>query len=159
MSDASPAAPLPEPTAEDEELALEFLRIREETRLRGTPAGGQRCGTCHYVLDAGEPISTCWHDDLEIPVGRSWWCDRWTPAGQSPDAPTVVDRRADDAVRARVVTAQGWRDRPTDGQQCRTCRYYLTPDDAVSYCWRPGMQVGVGADHWCRGWEVPPSAV
>lgn len=159
MPDASPPAPLPEPTAEDEELALELLRIRDETQLRGSPEGAERCGTCHYVLDADQSLSTCWHQDLEIPVGRSWWCDRWTPAGQSPEEPSAAHRRIDDAVRARRVASERWRDHPIDGHQCRTCRYFLSPQDAVSYCWRPGMQVGVGADHWCRGWEVPPGAM
>lgn len=147
--------PLPEPTAEDEELALSFLRIKDETQLRGTPEGHQRCGTCHWVHDPGPAISTCGHEDLEIPVGHSWWCDRWAAPG---DPTSAAHRPAAAAVRTRVET-EGWQHGPVDGQQCRTCRYYLDPEDSVSYCWRPGMQVGVGADHWCRGWELPPGAV
>lgn len=159
MPDASDAPSLPEPTEEDEVLALAFLEVKDAVDLQGTPAEDQRCGTCHFVHDPARAISLCWHDDLGIPVGTAWRCDRWTPAGEADVEEPPARRRAAETLQVDVVERQRWRDHPVEGALCRTCRYVLTPEDTVSYCWRPGMQVGVGFDHWCRGWEAPPGAL
>jgi hypothetical protein len=52
-------------------------RLIRLTALRGTPVDGDHCGTCHYYLDAGEPMAFCWHDKLQTLVGAEWWCQHW----------------------------------------------------------------------------------
>lgn len=151
--------PLPEPTERDEELALELIGTKDETRLRGTPRGQQRCGTCHFYADPDTAISYCWHDTLEIMVGSSWWCDRWAQVGGPDEQASPEALRTGARLHVDKVEAMQWRDHPRSDEQCNTCRYYLNPAESVSYCWHPGLQTGVGFDHWCQGWAQIPGAV
>lgn len=151
--------PLPEPTERDEELALEFIRIKDDTSLRGTPERGRRCDHCHFYADTDEPIAYCWHDDLEIMVGGSWWCDRWEEVGAPEEQASQEDRTTATTLHVDKVESQQWVDHPTSGEQCNTCLHYLNPDESVSYCWHPELQVGVGFDHWCQGWEQIPGEI
>jgi len=156
---------VPEPPAKDEELALEFMRIKDETNLRGTPLSGgaspdqgdQRCDNCHFYADTNQDISYCWHEKLEIMVGREWWCDRWEEIG-APDQ-EMSDEQVTESKRKwyALVEDNQWLNEPKFGEQCNTCLYYLDPDDSVSYCWHPKLQVGVGHDHWCTWWEEAPT--
>ena len=43
-----------------------------------------------------------------------------------------------------------------DQEKCENCRYYLNPDDDISYCWHPQLRVLVGAEWWCQWWEAIP---
>lgn len=158
MSDPIADMPVPEPTEKDEELALDFIRIKDETNLRGTPEGDQRCDNCHWYHDTGQAISYCWHDKLEIMVGGSWWCDRWEEIGKPDDEESPEQKRTAMELYFDKVEDQQWVDQPKFGEQCNTCLYYLNPDDSVSYCWHPKLQVGVGFDHWCQWWEEIPGA-
>lgn len=71
------AMPVPEPTARDEELALEFLCVKDRTNLRGRPEGGQRCDSCHFYADPTREIAYCWHPELQVGVGFDHCCRRW----------------------------------------------------------------------------------
>ena len=148
--------PVPEPTPKDEELALAFIQVKEETNLRGTPEGDQRCDNCHFYANTDEDISYCWHDKLEIMVGREWWCDRWEEVG-APDE-EISREQVTESKRLwyEKVEDNQWLNQPKFGEQCNSCLYYLNPDDSVSYCWHPKLQVGVGFDHWCTWWEAIP---
>ncbi len=148
--------PVPEPTERDEELALEFIRIKDETNLRGTPDGDQRCDNCHFHANTDKAISYCWHDELEIMVGGSWWCDRWEEIGAPDEPESPEDRTTAMKLYFDKVEEQQWLDHPKFGEQCNTCLYYLNPDESTSYCWHPRLQVGVGFDHWCQGYEEIP---
>lgn len=148
--------PVPEPTEKDERLALELIRVKDETGLRGSPDGDQRCAACHFYDDAHEEIAYCWHDRLERMVGGAWWCDRWEPVGEPDAQESEQDQQAAGRLHAALVEDQQWTAAPRFGQQCDTCLYYLNPGASVSYCWNPRMQVAVGADHWCRSWEQIP---
>jgi hypothetical protein len=44
-----------------------------------------------------------------------------------------------------------------DSERCRTCVYYLDPDDDLSYCWHSQLRILVGADWWCQWWEAIPT--
>lgn len=148
--------PLPEPTAKDEELALEFIRIKDETNLQGRPERDQQCGTCHFYDDPGKHVAYCWNDQLEIMVGGAWWCDRWKAIGESEDEESADDEQTARKLQFELVEDQQWLDHPRFGEQCSSCLYYLNPDESVSYCWHPKMQVGVGFDHWCQSWAKTP---
>lgn len=148
--------PVPEPTEEDERLALELIRVKGETDLRGFPEGDQRCDACHFYDDPDEEIGYCWNDRIERMVGGAWWCDRWEQAGTADARESKADQQTAARLHAELVEDQQWTAEPRFGQQCNTCLYYLNPDESVSYCWNPGLQVGVGFDHWCRWWEQIP---
>lgn len=151
-----PERAFPEPTAEDEDLALEVMQLANRTNLRGRPDGKQRCGTCHFRQDPDQAISYCWHAELGIMVAGSWVCDRWTPPGTTEDATTRAQQRTASTLHAATVEAQHWEDQPRGDEKCSTCLYYLNPDDTVSYCWHPRLQVAVGFDHHCRWWAPIP---
>jgi hypothetical protein len=53
-----------------------------------------------------------------------------------------------------VAKVSALRGTPLDGDQCRTCLYYLEPDDKFSFCWHEKLQILVGADWWCHHWEM-----
>jgi hypothetical protein len=153
---SEPDLPVPEPTEEDERLALDFIRIKDETSLKGTPEGDQRCDNCHFYLEMSEDISYCWHDKLEIMVGGEWWCDRWEAIDAVPDQPTEEERKTGMLLKYDKVEDQQWVNEPKFGEKCDDCLFYLSPDESVSYCWHPKLRVGVGADHWCQWWEPAP---
>lgn len=153
------STPVPEPTEGDEKLALALTRIKDATHLRGTSEGGRRCDTCHFYAAPDQPIAYCWHDELEIMVAGSWCCDRWEQVGRPDEQPSQEDRTTARRLHVDKVEAQHWLDHPNLDQQCNTCLYYLNPEESVSYCWHPGLQTGVGFDHWCRGWQEIPGHV
>lgn len=161
---SEPDLPIPEPTERDEELALAFMRTKDETGLRGFPSsdgaspegGDQRCDNCHFYSDTSQEISYCWHDKLEIMVGGSWWCDRWEAVGESDEVMSHEDVVESKKQWYTLVEDNQWVAQPKFGEQCNACLYYLDPDASVSYCWHPKLQVGVGHDHWCTWWEEIP---
>lgn len=51
---------------------------------------------------------------------------------------------ADDAVLRAV---------PNGDERCDNCRYYLNPDDELSYCWHPKLRILVGGAWWCQWWD------
>jgi hypothetical protein len=69
--------PIPQPTKEDEKLALQLRHLLEDATLKGQPYGQERCDNCMYYLSPDEKISYCWHSKLRILVGASWWCQWW----------------------------------------------------------------------------------
>jgi hypothetical protein len=156
MSD--PEFPVPEPQEQDERLALEFIKVKEDTSLKGEPEGDQRCDNCHFYLDTDEDISYCWHDQVRIMVGDAWWCDRWEAIGGSEEEPSAEDRQTGMKLTFELVEDQQWVNEPKFGEQCDQCLFYLNPDDSVSYCWHPKLRVGVGFDHWCQWWEEAPGS-
>lgn len=46
---------------------------------------------------------------------------------------------------------------PYGNEKCDNCRYYLNPDDGISYCWHPQLRILVGAEWWCQWWEEIPA--
>lgn len=145
-----------EPTETDERLALEFMKVKDETNLRGVPEGDQDCSNCHFYADPAKEVAYCWHDKLEIMVGAKWWCDRWEAIGAPDEVESAEDKREAMTKQFTLVEDNQWVGEPKFGEQCNTCVYYLSPDDSVSYCWHPKLQVGVGFDHWCTWWEEIP---
>lgn len=51
------------------------------------------------------------------------------------------------------------RGRPTNGEACGGCRYYLEADDDPSYCWHPRLRILVSHDWWCQWWENETAAL
>lgn len=154
---SEPASPVPEPTEEDERLALDALRLADATSLQGQPDGDERCGDCHFLLDRSQDISYCWNDDLEILVAREWWCDRWQPVGAADTEPGERDQARAAQLRQEKVVEEQWVTTPRSGERCNDCLFFLNPDESVSYCWHPELRVIVGADHWCQHWEAAPA--
>lgn len=148
--------PMPEPTEKDEKLAVEFMKIKDETNLRGNPEGDQRCDNCHFYANPEQDVSYCWHDKLEIMVGDSWWCDRWEAIGESDEEMTEDQVVTSKRMWYSLVEDNQWVNEPKFGEKCKDCLYYLDPTDSVSYCWHPKLQVAVGHDHWCTWWEEAP---
>lgn len=155
MADRSP---LPQPTEQDEVLAMEFIRVKDDTALRGSPEGDERCDNCHFYADPTEEISYCWHDKLEVLAGRDWWCDRWEAIGASTEQMTADHAAASKDLQRTVVEDNLLAADPKYDQQCDECMFYLNPDDSVSYCWHPRVRIGVGARWWCQWWEEGPQA-
>jgi hypothetical protein len=50
------------------------------------------------------------------------------------------------------------RGHPYNDERCDNCRYYLDPDEDISYCWHPQLRVLVGGAWWCQWWEAIPDA-
>lgn len=149
--------PVPQPTEDDERLAEQFLRIKDETNLRGKPEGDQRCDNCHFYEQVDKDIAFCWHEKLEILVGADWWCDRWEEIGASDQEITAEQKtRALQlehvAVEDNVLVIE-----PKYGERCDDCLFYLSPGDSVSYCWHPKVRIGVGDKWWCQWWEEAPA--
>jgi hypothetical protein len=69
--------PKPEPKEIDEKNWLELHHMAERAVLRGEPYGEEKCGNCLYYLNADDSLSYCWHPQLRILVGASWWCQWW----------------------------------------------------------------------------------
>ena len=42
---------------------------------------------------------------------------------------------------------------PNGEERCDTCRYYLNPDEELSYCWHPKLRILVGRAWWCQWWD------
>jgi hypothetical protein len=61
----------------DEARFAEAQRVVKVAALRGSPLDDDRCGNCLYYLDAGEDLSFCWHEKLQVLVGADWWCHFW----------------------------------------------------------------------------------
>jgi hypothetical protein len=76
----------PEPEEIDETRSMELLHLAANAMLRGRPIGDQRCGSCRYFLDDTADVSYCWHHQLRILVGDSWWCQWWESASADPPA-------------------------------------------------------------------------
>jgi hypothetical protein len=66
--------------------------------------------------------------------------------------PAVDEARFADAQRVAKVSAL--RGAPLDDDHCRTCYYYLEPDDDLAFCWHEKLQILVGANWWCHFWEM-----
>jgi hypothetical protein len=47
--------------------------------------------------------------------------------------------------------------KPSGGEKCENCRYYLEPTADLSYCWHPKLRILVGAQWWCQWWDAIPS--
>lgn len=45
------------------------------------------------------------------------------------------------------------RAKPNGEEQCKSCFYYLNPDEELSYCWHSKIRILVGATWWCQWWE------
>jgi hypothetical protein len=42
---------------------------------------------------------------------------------------------------------------PNGDERCDNCRYYLNPDEEISYCWHPKLRILVGRPWWCQWWD------
>jgi hypothetical protein len=42
---------------------------------------------------------------------------------------------------------------PNGDERCDNCRYYLNPDEEITYCWHPKLRILVGAQWWCQWWD------
>jgi hypothetical protein len=70
--------PPPEPKEIDEQNWLQLRDLIQRAVLRGKPYDEQeQCSTCLYYLDADEDLSYCWHQQLRVLVGATWWCQWW----------------------------------------------------------------------------------
>ena len=66
--------------------------------------------------------------------------------------PEIDEVRFADAQR--VVRISALRGQPLDDDRCGACLYYLTPGDALAFCWHEKLQVLVGESWWCHFWEM-----
>ena len=69
--------PEPEPKEIDEQNWLQLRDLLERATLKGHPYGEERCDNCRYYLNPDDTISYCWHPQLRILVGETWWCQWW----------------------------------------------------------------------------------
>ncbi len=144
------------PTEKDAQLADQFQQMKSDVKLRGVPEGDQRCDNCEFMAEPTEDVSYCWHEKVDAPVGKQWWCDRWEAIGEA-DQEISKDQRAT-AMRMKftLIEDQQWVAEPKFGEKCDTCLFYTEPGESVAYCWHPNIRVGVGHDHWCQWWEPQP---
>jgi hypothetical protein len=61
----------------DEARFAESQRVVKVAALRGEPLDDDRCADCLYYLEPDAPLAFCWHEKLQILVGRDWWCHFW----------------------------------------------------------------------------------
>lgn len=146
------------PTVKDEELTLEFVQLEEDTNLRAAGDATRSCATCHFSSDGDAAISYCWNEKLGIMVAGEWLCDNWTEDGAVAATMSEAQQAIAEKKRLRLVVGNEWRTEPRGGQQCSQCRYYNSPDKAISYCWNPNLQVEVGAVHSCAHFEAGTTA-
>jgi hypothetical protein len=73
--------PAPEPKELDEKNWMLLQQMMERAVLKGEPYGEERCDNCLYYLDSTSSISYCWHPQIRILVGQTWWCQWWEPVG------------------------------------------------------------------------------
>ena len=71
--------PKPAPKGIDEKDHRELKYLAKNSLLRGRPSGDERCNDCLYDLEPDESLSDCWHMQLRILVGETWWCQWWDP--------------------------------------------------------------------------------
>lgn len=64
-----------------------------------------------------------------------------------------VDEEKFEAIQ-RVVKVTALRASPVDGDSCKSCYYYLEPDEPMAFCWHEKFQMLVGAEWWCQHWEM-----
>lgn len=69
--------PKPEPKEIDEKNWMVLKQMADRAVLRGHPSGEERCDNCLYYLNPEDDFSYCWHQQLRILVGGSWWCQWW----------------------------------------------------------------------------------
>lgn len=70
--------PKPEPKPIDEKNWLELRHLADKAVLRGHPYNGtEQCDNCLYYLNPDDDLSYCWHQQLRILVGATWWCQWW----------------------------------------------------------------------------------
>lgn len=69
-----------QPTTEDVDRAMAFLREVDEVGLARADDDGRRCGRCHFFMDPAQPISLCWHAALRTGVDAGWRCDHFEAA-------------------------------------------------------------------------------
>ena len=77
MSEADTGLPAPEPTEIDEQNALTAQHLIEDSALRSSPYGEERCRNCLYYLDTDQAFTYCWHPKIRILVDEDWWCQWW----------------------------------------------------------------------------------
>ncbi len=143
----------PEPQEIDGELADKFERMKADVKLRGKPEGDDRCDNCHFMADPTADVSYCWHEKVDAPVGKQWWCDRWEAIGASDEVMTPEQKSHSMRQKFTLVEDQQWVAEPKFGEKCEDCIFYAAPGESVSYCWHPNIRNGVGHDHWCQWWE------
>ena len=83
MADDEIPLPKPEPKEIDEKNWMLLKQMADRAVLRGHPSGEERCDNCLYYLDPSDDFSYCWHQQLRILVGGSWWCQWWEKAEES----------------------------------------------------------------------------
>jgi hypothetical protein len=73
--------PRPEPKEIDSAKWLEWKDVMDRAILRAHPlvefGREYRCDNCYFYLDPDADLSYCWHPNLRILVGGSWWCQWW----------------------------------------------------------------------------------
>ena len=73
--------PPPEPKEIDSQKWLEWKDLMDRAILRAYPLEEfgrvYRCDNCLFYLDPDADLSYCWHPNLRILVGGSWWCQWW----------------------------------------------------------------------------------
>lgn len=66
--------------------------------------------------------------------------------------PTEADHKAAIELRHFIDDNQ-LKGQPYYGEDCKSCHYYLNPDENLSYCWHPKVRIAVGGPWWCQWWE------
>ncbi len=69
--------------------------------------------------------------------------------------PKEIDEKLSIELRHLAANAV-LRAKPSDGERCDGCRYYLEPYNDISYCWHPKLRILVGGEWWCQWWEAIP---
>jgi cytochrome P450 len=66
------------------------------------------------------------------------------------ESPRIDEARFQDVQR--VISEAALTGRPTMGQRCSGCHFYLESADPMAFCWHERVQLLVGEDWWCHFW-------
>ena len=73
------------------QLAQDLKARVEKVELWPESINEDRCDNCRFYRELREGIGFCAHREVDMVVGRSWWCKLW-----APDRVTIASRAVTD---------------------------------------------------------------
>lgn len=79
-----------------------------------------------------------------------------TLANPPSDVPQSAPQEADERVQLELhylAHNAKLKGQPSGQERCGNCRYYLEPEERLSYCWHMKLRILVDGDWWCQWWR------
>jgi hypothetical protein len=74
------------------------------------------------------------------------------PSDVPQPEPEAIDERIQLELQYLAHNAS-LKGQPSGSERCGNCRYYLEPEEQLSYCWHMKLRILVDDDWWCRWWR------